>query len=260
MSEVDLIIKLIGKIDVLDVEKDALLFAYQGFNPEMVIKHLAKIKEDQKIRNEDFQSDIRTLIAAGTLMGNVTDKNINKIKLEGKIRLNELYTKYKMKKGGISNDRLAVNLPRLMSTFPILASRCMMIEAISPKEFGNEMKSGILDKCFKTPVFPALIPRTIPKNLIHVFLVLSTCYTTEQSLAIGKDKSVESVFRKQFGFAKIAFGSSIPNEDSRKEYFSQLTFDMENMRKCFEYACSVIKSDITFPSFESWQVADLKFH
>lgn len=228
------------------------MFMYQGFNPELVLKHLSKYKTDNKISPDEFKSDMKSLIAAGTIMGNVTDKNLAKIKLEGKAKLNALYNKYKLKKGGVGTDRTAVNMPRLMSTFPIIASKCMINPNVSPKEFGNEMRSHLLDKCFKTPVFPALIPRTLPREIIQVFLILSTCYTTEQSLAIGKDKSVEVVFKKQFGYAKVAFGSSIPVEEDRLAHFKSLKFTLENMRSCYKHACNVTKIEARFPDHESW--------
>nr|WMV64407.1 nucleocapsid [Uromyces fabae virus] len=254
MSNSEQIRELINSLDASDIGNIASLFAYQGFSADLVLAHLLGIKTGKKISDREFKSDLKHLLVASVVMGNVTKNNIDKISSEGRQKIDNLMMKYDIKKGSISNaGKKAVTLPRLAATFPIQISKFQL--GINEKNYNNELGASSLPACFKVSVFPSLIPKSFKIEIQHALLVISNAYSTEQSLAIGKKKDISIVYREQWNFTNIAFNSSMPKDSDRFEYINQLTFDFDSMKTVFAKVYNTI-SDIepkAFPSHETWK-------
>lgn len=261
MSEINIILELVAEIDVAGVEVDIRAFRYQGFDPETVLRHFIDVRSKRSISQENFKLDLRSLIAAGIVMGNVTDRNIEKISKEGKDKLNKLYVKYGLKKGGVGRQRDAITLPRIMSTFPILASKCLAYT--TPRSYGNELGCSNLPDCMKLSVFPSLIPLNFNINIKKILLTLSAAYTTEQSIAIsdndnenGDQPDVGSIFMKQYDFATISHKSSYPSNEDRVDYFRSLVFHYDKMNEVYEIIVGKVNhmfhTKIEFPELKTF--------
>lgn len=257
MSELELLNDLVSSLDSDGLENIASLFAYQGFSVELVLSHLNQVKKQKNISDSNFKMDMRTLLVASIMMGNVTANNIQKISDKGKKTIDELLLKCGIKKGSISSDRKAITLPRLAATFPIQISKFQL--SIQEKNYNNELNASILPKCFKVSIFPSLIPKTMKKELQHALLVISNAYSTEQSLAISKNKEISTVYKKQWEFTNIGLNSPMPKESDRISHIKTLQFHYDSMKQVFTNVYEIIKGIEVkvFPSREAWESEDL---
>jgi hypothetical protein len=197
------------------MEQFTTLFAYEGFNPEMIHAHFAKIMEEANIGQEEFINDMRALITLGGMKGNYTLRNAGKISEAGRKKADSLYKKYKLKQGSLAGDKKAIILPRVLSAFPELTTKVIL--KLEPRNFGT--KTTKLPKFMKNPVFPALVPKSLDGRLIRTLLWLYTVYSADQSLVISKQKDFDEAFSVQDGFVTIAFNSTIPSEEMRASMF-----------------------------------------
>jgi hypothetical protein len=253
MSSTEQLRLLIDTLDTADISNIASLFAYQGFSAELVLSHLHDVKMKKSIPDHTFKSDMKTLLVATIVMGNVNNNNIKKITENGKTSIEELMTKYEIKKGSLADQKKAVTLPRLAATFPIQISKFQMLT--HEKNYNNELDSSILPKCFKVSIFPSLVPRSLRLELQHSLLVISNAHSTEQSLAIGKVKDISTVYKKQWEFTQIGFNSPTPKDKDRSDYMCTLEFNYSSMKKVFDNVYSTIKGiePKVFPSLEAWK-------
>jgi len=206
---------LIATVDTTGVEEFSTLFAYEGFNPEMVHAHFAKIINDKGIGESEFVGDMRALITLGAMKGNYTMKNAGKISEAGRAKADSLYKKYQLKQGSLGGDKKAIILPRVLSAFPELTTKVIM--KVPPRDFGS--KTTKLPKFIKNPVFPSLVPKSLNRDSARVLLWLYTVYSAEQSLVISGEKDFAAAFTSQKQFVDIAFNSSIPSEETRIRMF-----------------------------------------
>jgi hypothetical protein len=191
------------------------LFAYAGFNPEMVHDHFSKIKTQKNISNPDFQNDIQAIIALGATKGNITVRNSSKISEAGRTVLDRLFTTYQMKKGSIGTDRRAVTLPRVLSAFPELTSKVVL--RCPDKNFGY--RTNALSRFVKNPVFAAMVPSSLEISVKSFFLAIYNVYSAEQTLTISKVSDFQEALNKQVQYTDIAHNSSVPTEKDRISYF-----------------------------------------
>jgi len=211
-----------------DLDEFVAIFAYAGFNPEMVHEHFSKIATEKKIELQELLKDIRVIITLGAMKGNYTIKNSAKISDKGKSTADGLYAKYQLKKGSVGNDRKSITLPRILSAFPELTAKIVL--RCPDKNFGT--RTGGLSKIIKSPVFAAILPQTLPANIKAFFLELYNIYCAEQTLTISSETDFKLAFEKQMQFTDIAHHSSVPAESSRIELFKKST--------------DVLKQDVTF--------------
>lgn len=197
------------------LEEFTTLFAYEGFNPEMIHAHFAKIINDDGITDQDFANDMRALITLGAMKGNYTLRNAGKISDAGKTKADGLYKKYKLKQGSLMGDKKAIILPRVLSAFPELTTKVIL--KVAPRDFGN--RTSRLPKFMKNPVFPSLIPKSLDSSLVSTLLWLYTVYSADQSIVISSEKNFEDAFANQKKYVTIAFNSSVPSEAVRISMF-----------------------------------------
>jgi hypothetical protein len=233
------------------------LFVYQGFSAETVLKHFADIMKEKNIDQSVFQSDLKNLLVMSIMLGNVVDPNNVRVSPEGKVRIREIMEKYKISYGSVSKDNNAVSLPRIMATFPIQASRVQM-NLSTVKDFGFSLGTADLPKCMKISIFPSLIPQSIPEKMKKAILFLANAYSTELSLAIGKNKDLDEVFQNQMKFTKIGFESSHPSEKFRSLHLKTLKFNFEDMKRVYEFANKKLGMKVypEFPAQAEWEKHD----
>jgi len=215
MTTANSVYTMIASADVTGIEQFTTLFAYEGFNPEMVHEHFSRIIADKDISSEEFVNDMRGLITLGAMKGNYTMKNAGKISQAGKDKADALYKKYQLKQGSLGNDKKAIILPRVLSAFPELTTR--VIVRVADRDFGP--LTNKLPKFIKNPVFPALIPKKLDSGAVSTLLWLYSVYSAEQSLVISEEKDLDKAFTAQKGYAVIAFNSSVPPEPTRVKMF-----------------------------------------
>lgn len=203
---------LLSSVSADGMDEFVTLFAYEGFNPEMVHEHFAKIRETQGIGSDEFVNDMRALITLGAMKGNYTLRNAGKISEEGRRKADALYKKYKLKQGSLGSDKKAVTLPRILSAFPELTTRVVLKAPV--RDFGTQ--TGQLARIMKNPVFPSLVPKSMDGPAAQTLLYLYTVYSADQSIAISQVKDFGEAFAAQSQFVTIAFNSSVPAEATRK--------------------------------------------
>lgn len=215
MSTANSVYNMVASADTSGIEQFTTLFAYEGFNPEMVHEHFSKIISDKNISSEEFINDMRALITLGAMKGNYTLRNAGKISESGRAKADALYKKYQLKQGSLGNDKKAIILPRVLSAFPELTTKVIM--KVPDRDFGS--LTNKLPRFMKNPVFPALIPKKLDGDAVSTLLWLYSVYSAEQSLVISEIKDLDKAFSTQKGFAVIAFNSNVPPEATRVRMF-----------------------------------------
>lgn len=207
----DQVYDMISSASTDGMDEFLTMFAYEGFNPEMVHRHFASIMESQGISQGEFVNDMRALITLGALKGNYTMRNSGKISEAGKAKADLLYSKYRMKIGSLGGDKKAIILPRVLSAFPELTTKVILR---SPDRNFGTITNG-LPKLFKNPVFPALVPHGLSNKVVDTLLWIYTVYSAEQSMAISTVKDFGDAFTAQKQFVTIAYNSTHPVEPTR---------------------------------------------
>jgi len=247
---------LVNKIDVDDLAAFTALFMYQGFSPEMVFAHFAKILKEKGIENEEFQTDVKTLLVMGVIMGNYNSNNSSKISDEGKVKGDTLMAKYELKMGGIGKDRKKVNLPRIMAAFPIITTKISL--GCPPRNYGGAFGADGLSAVMKTSVFPSLIPSTLPKSITSALLVAANAYATEQTMAISKQKDVKATYAAQLKFTEISYHSSVPSVKDRKSYIKTVEISHGALSTVISTASEILGAKVPMPTKDDMSKANLK--
>lgn len=253
MADITKTVDLVNAIDASEMDAFIALFMYQGFNPEMVMRHLAQVRHEHNIPDHEFKKDIKTIISMGVIMGNYNKNNSSKISDEGKTEGDRLITKYKIKSGGVGREKKSVTIPRILATFPIIASRLQ--EHCPVRDYGGELSANFLPRCMKVSVFPSLVPRGLQQEVKVCLLACFTCYSTEQTLAISKRTDVQKAFNDQKKYTDISYSSMVPTDAEREKHFSKLTFDHQALEKVAAAAEKALSIKITVPSTEVFRAA-----
>lgn len=256
MSDSETIYRLVAEIGVGDVESIASAFLYQGFSPELVLKHLAKIKESKGISSSQFSIDIKTLVTIGVVMGNYNEHNSARISDDGKIQGDALIAKYELKKGSIGNEKKAVTIPRIVATFPIFAVKIMQV--IGTKTYNNYFGCSSLPPFMRTGVFPSLIPSTVDTAVRNILMLVCACFTTEQSMVISK-QNAKTAMETQKKFAIVSYQSSVPKDDERQRFFSTLRFNYDVLARVVDKYCKETGESATILPKEVMQQGGVQF-
>lgn len=243
MSQGTLVYDLIASMKVNEDEITSFcsLFAYEGFNPQMVHEHFAKIKNEKGIDDTAFKKDLMTLMVLGAMKGNYTEKNSSKISDEGKVTADNLYTKYSLKKGSVGKDKKAVTLPRILSAFPTLATK-VVVRAPS-RVFGPKSKD--FPKVIMNPVFASLVPTSLPEETKKGLLKAYTTWSAEQTMALTKTSDFAAAYDKQDQYTAIAHASSVPSEKMRVSVFLVFRVSIISCLSALKAAgCDVSESDL----------------
>lgn len=199
------------------------IFSYQGFSPEMVMKHFLEIKTSKDITDNDFKKDLTALICLGVISGNYTSKNKEKRAEEGTKQADELFTRYNLHMGSLGTNKRAVTLPRVLLTFPTLTSDIALM--CPEKNFSGPFGTSSLPHIMKTAVFPSLIPSNVDKPLKDYLLMLYCCYTCDQTRAINnsmKNAPDSEIYKKQYDYVEISHKSIEPSEGTRVDYYKKI--------------------------------------
>lgn len=230
MTTATSVYSLVSAANTTGIEEFTTLFAYEGFNPEMVHAHFARIMAAKGISDTEFVGDMRALITLGAMKGNYTLKNAGKISESGRAKADGLYKKYELKQGSLGDNKKAIILPRVLSAFPELTTKVIL--KVPPRDFGSHTAS--LPKFMKNPVFPSLVPKTLDNKVARTLLWLYTVYSAEQSLVISQQKNLNDAYSAQKEYVTIAFNSSVPPEATRIDMFKaqvdDLTQAVSNMK------------------------------
>lgn len=260
MSDYTSIASLVDSISIDDVEQYAAMFMYQGFSPEMVFQHLHNIKTTKNISTADFKNDIKVLVLMGAIMGNYNTNNSGKISTEGKDRGDSLMLKYDLKMGGLEGNKKAVNLPRIMSAFPILSSK--MTIRCHPREYNGVFSSQLLPDFFKSPVSPSLIPKSMSQEIKTGLMALCNAYLAEQTMAIKGMTSGKDAYNLQWKFTQISHKSPVPSDEERREYMKGISFKYDTMSQIITILNSALggqtSSALVMPSRQALTKAGLQ--
>lgn len=220
MSDASAIRALIADLTPGDLTSLIAIFSYQGFNPEMVMKHLSEVKKSKAISDENFKKDMTALICLGCITGNYTGKNKDKRDEKGTAKADELFALYGLKMGSVGTDKRAITLPRILLTFPIMTHKVMM--QCPERNFSGPFSSSQLPQVMKNAVFPALIPTDLKVSLKIALLNAYCGYTCDQTKAINekvKGQSPQELFSTQYAYVDVGHKSPEPTDAERKKYF-----------------------------------------
>jgi hypothetical protein len=225
-ADLERIIQLVNSGDVESLKKEDFdQFQYQGFDPYKIIESLMKVKTSKTVTDEDFKTDVYTMVAIGVIKGSVNSRNINKMSDAGKVGVQGIITKYGiLMGGGKSQPAHVVTFPRMMATFPDITIR--MTKVIGVKEFrGGPMESTRLPWYLQVQVFPAIIPRKTDQDIKTMLLAASLCYSIDQSIQISqlKNPDLKKLAGDQFNFTNIGHNSPVPAESVRESVFKSLS-------------------------------------
>lgn len=246
MSDASVIQSLVGSMDIGEIGDIIQYFLYQGFSPEMVLKHLADVKEKSSIPNAEFLRDIKTMIVIGVIMGNFNDNNSNKISDEGKAKGDALLTKYQMKRGSVGKDKKAITIPRILATFPIQTTK--ILQKAGAKNYSDAFGCTVLPNFMKSGVFPSIVPRSLPSASKKVLLTVSACYTAEQSMTISGVSDAKSAFQSQKNYTEVSHNSSVPSAAERTKFFNDLKFDYDALVTVLSNFGKMVGPPVAIPS------------
>jgi hypothetical protein len=215
MSDITKIYDMVSDADTSGVEDLIIAFAYEGFNPEMVWQHMKTIRDKKGIADIEFINDMRAIITLGVMKGNYTHRNAAKISDAGRDKADGLYKKYEMKVGSLGGDKKAIILPRVMSAFPELTTKIVL--KAPPRDFGEE--TAFLPLIMKSPVFPTLIPKDLPQDVIDIFIWLYSLYSGYQTMAISQIGNLNDAIAVQRPYITISFNSHVPYGANRTKMF-----------------------------------------
>lgn len=246
MSDSAVVQQLVEGLDLSSIKDVIALFVYEGFNPQMVLAHLARIKKDKAIDGTTFASEIGTLLAVGCVMGNYNGHNKTKISEAGRKKADELFKKYEITEGGASNNRKCVNIPRLMATFPIPATKILM--QAPAKEYGGAFHCSSLPQVMKNPLFPSLVPKSLDNAVKGYLLLVSNCYTAEQTMALRKITDPVEAYENQKPYTRISHDSIVPSDSERREFLKGFSFKVEDLKRVSDKYAELAKTPISVPS------------
>lgn len=229
MSLHSFFLNLFASLDVSDVDELSADFMYEGFSAEVVMEHLKRVKDEKNISDADFSKDIKLLVIIAAVMGNVNAKNREKISDSGKNKVTAILEKYGLSMGGAGGKRATINLPRVSATFPILTVTIVKSMKFE-RNYGNVFLCHSLPKFMKTSTFPGVIPQGLNSKVRDVLLIASTCYSSEQTIALKRDtkkyEDVLAAYSEQVTYVNLSHNSPIPGEDERMKFIKTLTFDV----------------------------------
>jgi len=198
------------------IEEAINLFAYDGFDPEVVYKHFIIMKAELKCKMVELKNDLLLLLTVGHMKGNINGSNIRGLNSGARFAFKKLVERWALALK-VDDKKYDITLPRIILAFP---REVTYIAKRHTKNYAGPFHSSQLPWYIKTSVFPSLVPAGISTHLY--FLVAATLYSCDQTLALRKDKTTamtaedrSALFNKQFGYTMIAFNSTVVSEEKR---------------------------------------------
>lgn len=218
------------------------IFEFQGFDPNAIIKKLLAVnkyyREEMKVASETLQSlkeDVMFMIAANIYMGNLQKKSLSRRSANGRMKIQELITKYSMKTGttgaGLASDVLT--FPRVVNAFPVLSCRMAMV--LPSKDFlSGDFGTRYLPKFMRLSAFGSFCESTLEQRT-QLFLLHAVCsYSCDQTMVVHegqkkvkKMKKEEDVmtasdaYALQWDFIQITSSSTVPKPQMKRAMMTE---------------------------------------
>lgn len=219
-----------------------ILFEFQGFDPNAIIrklitinKHYRETKKDSTQTLSVLKEDVMFMIAANLYMGNLQKKSLSRRSAVGRMKVQELVVKYAMKIGttgaGIASD--IITFPRVCNSFPVLA--CRMASVLPSKDFlTGDFKTRYLPKFMRIPAFGCFLHGSL-ENRTRKFLQQAVCaYSCDQTMTIhsGEQKKKKNkkdivimtaldAFGMQWDFITVTSDSPVPKLEMKKAMLTE---------------------------------------
>lgn len=218
------------------------IFEFQGFDPNAIIRKLLAVnkyfREEKKVATETLQSlkeDVMFMIAANIYMGNLQRKSLSRRSATGRMKIQELISKYSMKTGttgaGLASDVLT--FPRVVNAFPVLSCRMAMV--LPSKDFlSGEFGTRHLPKFMRLSAFGSFCEVALEQRT-QLFLLHAVCsYSCDQTMVVHegerkkkKMKKAEDVmlamdaYNLQWDFIQITSSSPVPKPQMKRAMMTE---------------------------------------
>lgn len=160
-----------------------MIFEYQGFDPDAIIRKLIFLKDHYKMTEEDLKTDIMYMIAANIYMGNMSGKALARRSQQGRDMIDDLTSKYEIKIGttgtGLSSDVLT--FPRVSGSFPVLSAKMASVLPVG-EYVGKPFKSSSLPKYMRINAFAALCGSGLAERSRVFLLKAVASFSCDQSI------------------------------------------------------------------------------
>jgi hypothetical protein len=135
-------------------------FAFEGFDPMDLIRSLHSKAHAQRLSNSDFISDMATIVAIGLMRGTLSSKSMGKTSRSGQNRITVLKSRYSLMERVSRDNARAATIPRVVNSFPLLASRINKEMNLS-RGFTGPFDSRDLPAAMQHVAFASLIPQNL---------------------------------------------------------------------------------------------------
>jgi len=209
----------------------ASLFDFQGFDPIQIIKRLIAVNQYYRAKTgntteseETLKQDIMMMIAANVMMGNLQLKSIGRRSEKGRMALEYLVTKYKMKMGstGAGMPSTVLTFPRVANSFPVLT--CRTANSLPGKTLSmSPFSSKDIPKFMRVSAFASFCHESLEERTRAFLLRVVCAYSCDQSVTVHegekkKDKAKykdstylpEDAWAQQWPFAEVSSNSPVP--------------------------------------------------
>jgi len=216
-------VDLIGMWDLGGMDWDALdIFAYEGFDPVIVYKHLALVRKDRKAKingydDNAFKVEFFTVLGLQVIKGNVTAKNFKSFSEEAQKQIGMIMQGWRIALNRKEDKKLAVTLPRIAAAFPY---QTCIVAGKKARAFLGPFDSSQLPTFMLTPVFASVIP--IGHDITTLLTFVANCFACDQSAVLdGKnyvklsDEERLLILTKQFSFTNAALNSPVLSQVQR---------------------------------------------
>jgi len=152
------------ELDRFNFGAESLIFAYQGFDPLVVMSKLYACWEASDEKDHSFTSDVCSMVTLFMSRGTSLKKIKGRISKAGKDVVEALTRKYKITnratEGGIMND--TITLSRVCACYPQVAVKVVLADA--HRDIAPHVESA---KCTHWTQFPSVIPRAQEWDAIY---------------------------------------------------------------------------------------------
>jgi hypothetical protein len=233
------------------------IFEYQGFDPEIVWRHIYIKAGDNKISAPDaIFHEMGMLLGLQLMKGNLSRNNFGSMSREGQREANRLIYKWGITLDLHEDKKNSVHLPRLASAFPAAS---VVISMTVVNDYGGPLKVSGVPNYIRNQVFPSCVPKdfgcaSFVNNLV-------TLCTTDQALAVAgystakyDSQDAMDFFEYQASFTKNVFGSKSLTDDERAAVFAEIV-KKEDITAML--AVAAVNSALVpiVPTLEEWNAA-----
>lgn len=208
---------LISGLDVSVAVTSPQDFAYEGFDPLDIIKTLHTKAQAQRLSDQDFISDMAVIVTIGLMRGTLSSKSINKTSRAGQTRIQQLRSRYGLVEKVSKDNARAITVPRVVNSFPFLASRINKELSLS-RGFSGPFESRNLP----LPMQHVAFASQIPYGLADTTSLLADAYmgfSLDMSVTVNRHQvdvgTLTNLYTQQNTYFQAAMNSPIYNREER---------------------------------------------